>query len=38
MSAVYMPDGSTLILVSFSQGEKEGSRRKWLVTHLREAQ
>ena len=26
----------TLILCSFSQREKEGSRRKWVVTHLRE--
>jgi len=36
MSGVYMADAHTLILCSFSQREKEGSRRKWAVTHLRE--
>jgi hypothetical protein len=38
MSVVYMADANTLILGSFSQREKEGSKRKWAVAHLREDQ
>ena len=36
MSVVLMFDAQSLILWSFSQREKDGSRRKWAVTHLRE--
>jgi hypothetical protein len=35
LSAVHTVDAHTLILCSFSQREKEGSRRKWAVIHLR---
>jgi hypothetical protein len=38
MSVAQMTDTPSLILWSFSRREKEGSRRKWVATHLRNAQ